>query len=215
MTLHTFARVLAGAVLLSCGLAPHARGQWQAGADATFATRYLWRGIPRATGPVFQPDARAEVRVGQGELSAGAWANFELFDATPDRFSDRGAAGSGLSEVDSWLQYADRIGRVLLTGGVIAYSFPCEADGGAIRLRSRLEWFAQAQLRGWHVAPRISVWADLAKVKGVYAETSLTVPVRAVARAGRGAGVHARGELSMIGGRSQPRRGVSLGEESA
>lgn len=179
MTLHAFARVVGGAVLLSCGLAPHARGQWQAGADATYATRYLWRGIPRAAGPVFQPDVRAGVRAGHGELSAGAWANFELFDATPGQLSDRGAAGRGLSEVNYWLQYADRIGRLLVAGGAIAYSFPREAAGGAIELRPRLEWFAEAQLRGWLAAPRIAIWADLAEVKGVFAETSLTVPVLA------------------------------------
>ncbi len=80
--------------------------------DATWAGKYVWRGIVVTGDPVFEPS----VEVAVGDLTLNIWANFDTTD-TGD-FDDQA------NEIDYTLDYSTSLERLNVSVGAIHYAFP-------------------------------------------------------------------------------------------
>lgn len=109
-------------LLLGCWLlapAP-ADAQFAFSADATFRTRYVWRGITRTTRPVVQPAGAIAWQPRGWTVTGGIWANVEPWAPGPRDLSEAGERG-GLGELDYWIEAHTRIPRFDLRAGLIWY----------------------------------------------------------------------------------------------
>jgi hypothetical protein len=153
--------------------------------DAVYASRLLWRGVPRVSNPVSQAAGTVALEMLGGHVSAGFWALVEVHHPEPGEFS---IAGSDLrlAEVDYTLQYAGRRGRFDLVAGVSHYGLRNNVPIGSLQPSFRTtELYAAASLRegllrAIGVTPSIRAWLDVDEVDGTYAEFDLTYAMPAV-----------------------------------
>jgi hypothetical protein len=166
-------------VLVAC-FPVAARAQFSAGASVSLATPYVWRGVTRANGWNLQPEAYLAMRLARGFLTGGAWANLEAGADSPGNLSDLGAARPGFSEVNYWIQYARPLGAIEATVGALRYVFPGDPPS-AVRDRddNTTEIYSAIQLSSTYLVPRLTAFMDVERVRGVYLETSITVPLLA------------------------------------
>ena len=154
--------------------------QLAAGASVSLATPYVWRGLTRANGWNLQPEAYVAVKLGSGFLTGGAWANLEGGDDSPGNLSDLGGARSGFSEVDYWIQYARPLAEMEASLGVIRYEFP--GDSPLARRDENdntTEVYGAVQMTSTYLVPRFAAYLDVERVRGLYLETTMTVPLLA------------------------------------
>lgn len=167
-------RSLAVAALAALLAAP-AAAQLSVTAGAGAASTYVWRGLTFTNRPVAQGDASLAVPVAGGTLSGGAFANLELGAyAGPQHFSMNGPDRAGITEVDVWAEYGRALGPASIAAGVIAYRFP-NAHGFTDAFNTT-EVYARATLAS-ALSPTVTVYQDVGKVNGTYAEASVTRPV--------------------------------------
>lgn len=165
-------------VLASTVLAQRTVAQFAAGASATLANRYLWRGVTRVAGPVLQPSAWLGARAQATELSASLWGDLELRGAGATELTDRGTGRSGLGELDLELALARELGWLALSGGWIRYTFHGDTTaGGRGTGRNTSELYLRAQWRHPAVTPGLATFCDLERVRGCYLEAELALPV--------------------------------------
>jgi uncharacterized protein (TIGR02001 family) len=116
-------RVLAAAIIAFLVLTGAARAEdkdpFAVSASATYAGRYVWRGITLNNEPALQPG----VAISRGGLTVGAWSSIDLTD-----YGDHVGYGdeSGTpTEIDYYASYAIPLGdKVKLSSGFINYTFP-------------------------------------------------------------------------------------------
>ncbi len=89
------------------------------GVDVTYATQYVWRGMPLNDEGVVQPS----VTITDGGLELVVWGNVDATDwgETEGGYGDE---TGNLTEVDYVASYTHELGPVALTGGFAAYTFP-------------------------------------------------------------------------------------------
>jgi len=80
--------------------------------DATYASKYVWRGIVVTEDPVFEPTAA----VGIGDLTLSVWANLDTTDVNNFR--------NQANEIDYTLDYSFSWECLHLSVGAIHYAFP-------------------------------------------------------------------------------------------
>lgn len=176
---HSFHRFLCAVALVASGALPNlAAAQIVAGADVTYANRYVWRGITRASVPVFQPDIYLAYRHSNSFLTLGGWWSFETRSGE-DEISDTGSGVGGLGESDYWIELSTVAGPLDLAVGYTAYVF---GSGSERRRSSEHDTGELHAVIWWETAaliPRLAVWYDVGAIDGAYIETSvdLRVPI--------------------------------------
>lgn len=155
-----------------------AAAQIRLGADATFSTRYVWRGLTRTSQPVLQPQAHIGLHGASGYWTVGAWTSLEPFRADATDLSDRGSGRRGLGEFNYWAEYARSSGRLEYAVGWTGYIFDNNASRGGRgsdfnsgEVYGRL-WFTHLPL-----IAKTAIWYDVDRVKGAYLETRLDLRI--------------------------------------
>jgi len=154
-----------------------ASAQLHVGADATAAWPYVWRGLTRANGRVEEVEGFLTLEFHAALFSAGRWQVYEG-GATPDRLSDIGPGGRRLAEVDWWAQGARRFGAIDVSLGGIRYEYRGMVVGaGRTLLDNTTELYGSLRASGKYVAPGISAYWDVDRVRGWYVEGYGGIPV--------------------------------------
>lgn len=169
---------LLGAVALaaSCAFPDLAAAQIVAGADVTYVNRYVWRGVTRASVPVFQPDLYLAYRHGDSFVTVGGWWSLETRSGE-DEISDTGPGQGGLGESDYWVELSTRAGPVDLAVGFTTYLFDDDALGGRDSSWDTSELYATLWWETTALIPKLKIWYDLDAIEGAYIETSVDVRV--------------------------------------
>ena len=145
--------------------------------DAGAFNNYTWRGVTMTNKLVVQPDAYLTIPGGGGTAVMGAWGNVDAgqYDDPVNDFSEGGGTGPwDATEIDVWAEYGHPIGSSLSgTLGGLLYLFPNES-GLTNDANQTFEVYGKLQATSLPLAPKISAFLDVAKVKGLYLETSLT-----------------------------------------
>lgn len=94
-------------------------GEVSASLDATWVSRYVWRGMPVNDDPVFQP----AVTLAAEGLSFNIWGNMDTTD-WGEKHGGYGDKNSDFTEVDYSAGYERSIGPVKIGAGFINYTFP-------------------------------------------------------------------------------------------
>ncbi len=165
-------------VALSLGVAPPAAAQLAVGGAATLADRYVWRGATRVNGWVLQPAADLELRAGRASLAVGVWGNIELSRAGAGDLGDLGTDRRGLGEVDVDVAVGTDARPLALTAGWVRYTYHGDpAAGGRGRSQNTSELFGSLSWRASRITPELTVFRDIGRVRGVYAEAGVMLPV--------------------------------------
>jgi hypothetical protein len=173
-----------------------AAAQVTIGADAGLLSAYVWRGVSYTNKPVIQPD----VWLSAYGVTVGAWANVEpsQYDGAND-ISEGGGVGSGIREIDLWVDYARTTGNASWKLGWTIYTFDTN-DAGYTAIYDTHEFYGQLSLGGLPVTPTVYAAYDIGKVKGLYIQPSLTYGIAAspnlTINIGALAGISAGQELS-------------------
>jgi len=146
---------------------------WALEVNATFASRYLWRGFVLNDTPALQPSVAIQVR----GLSVSSWSNLAY----------RGPTGQAWTEHDLTLSYSRQLNRLNLTGGYIHYSFPNIPSGGG---RYTHEFFVAAGYES-RFRPVLAYYRDVRLGDGdyFYLSGSHTVELARAIRASLSGGV--------------------------
>ncbi len=145
--------------------------QIRLGADATYSTRYVWRGITRTSQPVLQSQAHVAVRKDHTYWTVGAWASLEPFRADATDLSDTGTDRRGLGEFNYWAEFARSSGRLEYAVGWTGYLF--DNEEGRSRDFNSSEIYGRLWLTYLPFIAKTAVWYDADRVKGAYLETRL------------------------------------------
>jgi hypothetical protein len=167
-------------LVLACVPFTTAASQVSLSGSVSLATPYVFRGVTRSNGWNFQPEVFAAARLAGGYLTVGGWANLEAGSNSPGNLTDLGGTRPGFSEVNYWVQYARPLGEVEATVGAVRYTFP--ADAAAATRDSddnTTEIYGAIQLSSTYLVPRLTAYLDVERVRGIYLEGGLTVPLLA------------------------------------
>jgi hypothetical protein len=158
------------------GPAPLA-GQVILTSDAGAFNNYTWRGVTLTNKLVVQPDAYLTVPGGGGSAVLGVWGNIDAgeYDDPVNDFSEGGGTGPwDATEIDVWAEYGHPIGSGFTgTMGGLLYLFPNES-GLTNEANQTFEVYGKLQATGVLLAPKVAAFLDVAKVNGLYLETSLS-----------------------------------------
>jgi hypothetical protein len=187
----TRANVL-GAALLVAGTiatATPAAAQATVGADLALFSSYVWRGLSLTNKPVAQPDLYVTFPVGTASVTLGGWANIDLgkYDDVNDDISESGGSSAfNFAEFDPWAEIGYTVGKATLTGGVTAYVYPNKDTAPLFALTSdfnTVEVYGKIAL-DVPLSPKLAAWYDVDKVKGLYAEASVSHTIQASEKVG-------------------------------
>jgi uncharacterized protein Gcw-chp len=167
-----------GAVLVVAGLvaaAAPAHAQTTVGADLGLFSSYVWRGVSLTNKPVAQPDLYVTFPAGKASVTVGGWANIDLgkYDDPNNDISESGGTSAfNFAEFDPWAEISFPVGgKTTLTGGATAYIYP--NDAGLTSDFNTVEIYGKAAF-DVILSPKLAVWYDVDKVKGLYAEASVS-----------------------------------------
>jgi uncharacterized protein (TIGR02001 family) len=133
---------------------------------------YFWRGITFSNRSVVQADVSLALPALGGSLAGGAWANYEPGTyAFPKDISMNAADGPDVTEVDLWAEYGYGFGRATVAAGVLAFRFPNES--GFTEELNTTEIYGRVSMNG-PLSPSLTVYRDVDKVIGTYAEGSVS-----------------------------------------
>jgi uncharacterized protein Gcw-chp len=165
-----------GAALVVAGLgvtAVPAAAQVTVGADVGLFSDYVWRGITYTNKFVIQPDAYVTFPTGPATFTAGGWFNIEpgKYDGTDDISEGGGESSFDVAEFDWWGEFNYPVQKANLTLGATGYVFP--NDFGFTSDFNTVEIYGKVAL-SVPLSPKIAAWYDVDKVKGLYAEGSIS-----------------------------------------
>lgn len=188
----TRARVLRATLLVAGALAYSAAAQAQVtiGADAYLYSSYVWRGLTFTNKPVLQPDLYVTIPAGNASITLGGWATIDLgkYDDPNDDISESGGLSAfNLAEFDWWGEVSYPVGKATLTGGVTGYIYPNDltatSNGGLNSDANTVEVYGKLAA-DVPLSPKLSVYYDVDKIKGLYAEGSISHTVQASEKVG-------------------------------
>jgi len=165
------------ATLALLSLPSSSSAQIAAGASATVATRYVWRGITRVNGWVLQPSAWLGVRAASLELSFSSWADVELRRAGSADLTQRGVGRRGVGELDLELALARPLGPFDFSAGWTRYTFHGGASPGGGSAGNASELFVRTAWHGWAGSPSVLAACDIDRVHGCYFEGGVSLPL--------------------------------------
>ena len=124
--------------------------------------------------PVAEPDLYVTFPAGTASVTLGGWANIDLgkYDNGTDISESGGTSAFNFAEFDPWAEVAFTVGKATLTGGATAYIYPnkCPIDDATI---NTVEIYGKLAVDA-PLSPKINVYYDVDKVKGLYAEGSVS-----------------------------------------
>ncbi len=160
---------------LAIGLAGTASAQ-TVGADLAVQSAYFWRGASLSNKPVLEPDLYFTVGH-KLTFTAGGWSNIEIgkYDNAQNDISEGGGTASfNLTEFDWWGEFNLPVGLATLTAGATGYIYP--NDAGYTKANNTVEVYGKIAL-GVPLSPKLAAWYDVDKIKGLYVEASVGLPV--------------------------------------
>lgn len=166
-----------GATLVVVGtvVATPMHGQATLGADLGLFSSYVWRGLSYTNKPVAQPDVYVTFAAGKASVTLAGWANLDLgkYDNGNSDISESGGTSAfNFAEFDPWAEVGFPVGtKTTLTFGGIAYIYPNTA--GFTSAANTVEIYGKAAF-AVPFSPKLAVWYDVDKVKGLYAEGSIS-----------------------------------------
>ncbi|WP_449245899.1 TorF family putative porin [Desulfarculus baarsii] len=116
--------------------------------DATFNSKYVWRGMLLVDDPVLQPSAT----VGVGNFSLNVWGDYE--------FTDVNGRQHEVDEIDITLNYTIPVGDFSIPVGAIVYTFP---NGG----NDTTELYVGVAYN-WIVTPSLTCYYDVDELAGSF-----------------------------------------------
>ncbi|MCI0435212.1 MAG: hypothetical protein L0271_16465 [Gemmatimonadetes bacterium] len=146
------------------------------GADATLATRYVWRGFLRTDGVVVQPQAWVGLGRGSHILSFGAWSTYAPGAAEPGEID----FGRDPGEVEGWIEIGGRIPYLDWSLGFVMHDgrgtrpvglLPAAFDTQELRVLALLR--DGLLRRALNLTPSVRVAFDVGDVGGQYWEADL------------------------------------------
>jgi hypothetical protein len=192
------AKVLRATLLVVGALGYGAAAQAQAtlGADASLFSSYVWRGLSLTNKPVLEPDVYVTIPAGQASFTLGGWFNFDLgkYDNLDDDISESGGLSAfNLAEFDPWLEVSYPVGKATLTGGITAYIYPNKLDnqsatfvptpGLLTKDNNTVEVYGKIAA-DVPLSPKLALWYDVDKIKGLYGEASISHTLQASEKVG-------------------------------
>ena len=149
------------------------RAQTTVGADLGLFSSYVWRGLSLTNKPVAQPDVYVTIPAGNASITAGGWFNIDLgkYDNATDISESGGTTAFNFAEFDPWLEAAIPVGKATLTPGITAYIYPNSA--GLTSDFNTVEVYLKTALDA-PLSPKLNIYYDVDKVKGLYAEGSIS-----------------------------------------
>ena len=166
---------LSAAPLAALLAAAPAAAQATMTANVSLNSAYFWRGITFSNRSVVQADVSLAIPILGGSLAGGAWANYEPGTyAYPRDISMNAADGPDVTEVDLWAEYGYDFGAATVAAGVLAFRFPNE--NGFTEDLNTTELYARLSVDG-PLSPSFTVYRDVDKVIGTYAEGSVSQSV--------------------------------------
>jgi hypothetical protein len=170
------ANVLGAALVVASAVATTAPAAAQTvGADLGLYSSYVWRGLSLTNKPVAQPDLYVTFPAGKASITVAGWANIDLgqYDDPNNDISESGGVSSfNFAEFDPYAEIGYPIGKATLTGGVTGYFYPNEA--GLTSDFNTWEVYGKLSFDEVVLSPKISVWYDIDKIDGLYAEAALS-----------------------------------------
>jgi hypothetical protein len=158
-------------LLLLTALTAPAAGAAQSAVTVELAASnaYVWRGVTNANQLVLDPTVTLDVPLRHGALSFGAWGNLEprRADGPHDIGTLGGHSGPLLTQSQLWAEASGAHGALTFTGGVTRYFYPHVA--GLSAAYGTMEVYGSVARDGL-LAPSLSVWRDVQKVRGTYVE---------------------------------------------
>jgi hypothetical protein len=176
------------------GYGAAAQAQVTVGADASLFSSYVWRGLSLTNKPVLHPDVYVTIPAGNASITLGGWANIDLgkYDDLDDDISESvGLSAFNFAEFDPWAEVSYPVGKATLTGGVTAHIYPNKI-GSATNVNefglltsasNTVEVYGKLAV-DVPLSPKFSVYYDVDKIKGLYAEGSVSHTVQASEKAG-------------------------------
>ncbi|HEY7635199.1 MAG TPA: hypothetical protein VH763_06625 [Gemmatimonadales bacterium] len=216
----TRARVLKATLLIAgaLGYAATAQAQTTIGADAYLYSAYVWRGLSLTNKPVLQPDVYVTIPAGQASFTAGGWFSFDLgkYDDLDDDISESGGLSAfNLAEFDWWGEVSYPVGKATLTGGATGYIYPNKLDdqsatfvptpGLLTKDNNTIEIYGKIAV-DVPLSPKLALWYDVDKIKGLYGEFSVSHTLQASEKVG----VNLGALLGFNAGQSVPSSGDDL-----
>ena len=170
-----------GAALVVAGLVATAvpAAAQTVGADLGLFSSYVWRGLSLTNKPVAQPDLYVTFPAGAASITLGGWANIDLgkYDDPNDDISESGGSSAfNFAEFDPWAEISYTVGKATLTGGVTAYIYPNKDTAPLFALTSdfnTVEVYGKVAFDA-PLSPKLAAWYDVDKIKGLYAEASIS-----------------------------------------
>lgn len=142
------------------------------GADLALFSSYVWRGVTLTGKPVAEPDLYVTFPAGAASVTLGGWANIDLGKYDGNDISESGGTSAfNFAEFDPWAEVAFPVGKATLTAGATAYIYPNKA--GLTKDFNTVEIYGKFALDN-PLSPKLNVYYDVDKVKGLYAEGSIS-----------------------------------------
>jgi hypothetical protein len=157
-------RILAGSCLicvLFCGAAVTYAGEGYVFFDATYNSKYVWRGVTFVDASVLQP----YVTVGCDEFSVTAWGSIEL--TNENTYEGEGSTAGDFTEADIFIDHTCSHGVLTLSKGLMYCSYP----NSTYRATSIL--YVTGSL-GIPLNPTLSLNRDIGDVKGFYGSLGIS-----------------------------------------
>lgn len=165
-------------VLFLLALAEPAAAQLRLETQAALASRYVWRGITRASRWSVLPQMGFGWKGRGVALDAGLAGAVELGDGEALDRSQVGVPGTGLGELDLWAAGSLYDGATAIRFGFIRYTYHGRATRGGVDSRSNTsELWAALDLRREPLSPRLDLFYDVDRVRGLYLTASAAVPL--------------------------------------
>ena len=181
-----------GAAFLVAGTiatATPAAAQATIGADLGLFSSYVWRGLSLTKKPVAQPDLYVTFPAGQASITLCGWASIDLgkYDNPNKDISESGGSSAfNFAEFDPWAEISYTVGKATLTGGATVYIylnkdtaplFALTSDFNTVEIYGKVAFDAP-------LAPKLAAWYDVDKIKGLYAEASVSHTLQASEKVG-------------------------------
>ena len=134
----------------------------------------MWRGLSLTNKPVAQPDVYVTFPAGKASLTrrpAGPTSTSGKYDDPNDDISESGGLSSfNFAEFDPYAEISYPVGKATLTGGRDRLLLP-QRRRPHLRLQ-HVGGLRQGGVRRVLLSPKLSVWYDVDKIDGLYAEGS-------------------------------------------
>lgn len=145
--------------------APAAAEDWAVDFDATYNTKYVWRGILLVDDPVLQPS----VNISKYGLTFNVWGSMELTDVN-DYGAPYGSGKGKFTEVDLTLDYTFALGDFSIPVGVIHYLFPNTSFASTTEIYAGVSY-------DFVVSPSLTIYHDIEEANGNYVSLGLSYSI--------------------------------------